>query len=138
MRFVHERLQHPRLILSIAVAGRIDRGPLDDSVLPRMSEIAVPVRAGLVLAKKLGLQVRDLVHPCGVPPCVLGGDPEIFDIREMREVSTVGVVGEAEGCVKPASCRTCVFDRYCYGVRREYADDHGTHELVPVVGVASE
>jgi MoaA/NifB/PqqE/SkfB family radical SAM enzyme len=132
VRFVHARLAHPRLILSVAVAGRIDRGPLDDSVLPRLSELAAPVGEGLRLANKLGLQVRDLVHPCGVPPCVVGGDPEIFDVDKMRVVSTSGVVGEAEGCVKPESCRACLFDRYCYGVRREYADDHGTAELVPV------
>jgi len=132
VRFVADTLRHDRLVLTIAVAGKIDRGPLDDSVLPRLSELAEPVREGLLLARDLDVNFRDVVHPCGLPPCVLGGDCAIFDIGSMRKVTTEGVAGEAEGCVKPASCRRCVFDAVCYGVRREYADDHGTDELIPI------
>ena len=131
VRFLRDQLAHPRLVLSLAVAGHIDRGPLDAQVLPRMSALREPVLRGLRLARSMGLEVRDLVHPCGIPPCVLDGDPEIFPIAAMREVANPAGGGD-EGCVKPASCRRCVYDRYCFGVRREYAAAHGTDELRPV------
>lgn len=133
VRFVASELAHDRLVVTLAVAGRIDRGPLDDSVLPRLSSLAEPVLEGLLLARELGVTVRDLVHPCGIAPCILGGDPRVFDRATMRKVATRGVVGESEGCVKPTSCRSCIFDDYCFGIRREYADEYGTDELVPVV-----
>jgi len=125
---VADRLQHERLLLTVAVAGRIDRGPLDERVLPTMAELAPHVRAGLLAAQELGLRVRDVAHPCGVPPCIAGADLAVFDRATMRRIAA----DADDGCVKPPSCAACAYDAYCHGVRREYADDHGTAELVPI------
>lgn len=133
IEMVAERLRHPRLVVSVAVAAHIDRGPLDAGVLPTFTEIAASLRQGLLHAAALDIEVRELVHPCGVPPCVLDGDPQIFDRAKMRRVTTAGVLGEAEGCVKPPEiCGQCAFEPYCVGVRREYALTHGISELRPI------
>lgn len=137
VRFVGAELAHERLVMTVAVAGRIDRGPLDEDVLPTLSELAEPVRAGLRIAHEIGVSVRDLSHPCGIPPCILGADIPQLQRAHLRGVSTKGVVGEAEGCIKPETCRRCLFDGHCFGVRREYADEHGTGELTPILSEAT-
>lgn len=127
------------LTLTLAVASHIDRGPLDPSVLPTQSELAEPVRAGLLRARIRGLRVRDLSHPCGFALCVLDPALEALDLAAVRRVPTAGRLGEAEGCVKPeATCGTCALEPYCFGLRAEYVAEHGSGELrpfAPAIGV---
>ncbi len=116
--------------LTLAVASAIDRGPLDPDVLPTQSAVAPGVRAGLARARERGVAVLDVAHPCGFALCVLDPDLAVLDPRALRQVPTAGRLGEAEGCVKPAAiCGHCALEPRCFGLRAEYAVEHGIGEL---------
>ncbi len=124
----------PELSLSLAVASHIGDGPLDPDVLPRMAELAAPFRAGLLLARAEGLVLDNLIHPCGVPPCVLDGDVGVYG----EEQPHAGIGVGDPSCVKPDFCRDCRFDAVCPGIRKEYAAKFGTAEFhaVPQLSAA--
>ncbi len=103
--------------------------------LPRMSELAPIFRAVFDEARADGRSAVSL-H---LPRCLLAGyeehavDPAAGgvlcvtpDAEFTLEASRLG------GHVKPPSCRLCVHDASCAGVREDYAARHGTDELVPV------
>ncbi len=116
---------YPALTLSLAVASHIGDGPLDPDVLPRMAELAAPFRAGLLLARAMGLVLDNLIHPCGVPPCVLDGDVDVYGEAQAH----VGIGVGDPSCVKPDFCHACRFDAVCPGIRKEYAAKFGTGEF---------
>lgn len=128
-QFVQFLAQHfgdqPGLSLSVAVASHIGDGPLDPQVLPRMAELADPFRAGVLLAKKHQLQLDNLIHPCGVPPCVLDGDPRIYGDQQMG----TGLGAEDAACMHADFCAQCRFRPVCPGIRKEYAQKFGTAEF---------
>ena len=108
--------------------------------LPRMSDVAPVLRALFDEARAEGRRAVSL-H---VPKCLLSGYEE--HAIDAAEGGVLCVTPDAEfvleasrlgGQVKPDSCRRCVHDRACPGVREDYAAKFGFDELVPVIASAS-
>ena len=135
IEFVADKLLHPRLKVTVAVAGHIDGGPIDKQSLPTHSELGAFVEQGLLSARERGVRLVGLTHPCGLVPCTVPNAIAAFAGHELGKP-----VADSErlrdGGVKVPGCKTCVFDGYCFGVRKEYAAAHGLDELQPVIGSA--
>lgn len=132
VQFVADRLLHPRLKLTVAVAGHIDGGPIDPATLPTHSELGPHVARGLAVARDRGVQLVGMTHPCGILPCSV---PNALAAFAGVELGTPALhAGRLrDGGIKVPGCATCAFDRHCFGVRSEYAQRHGTDELRSVL-----
>ncbi len=119
-----------RPLLVVAVASDIAGGALDPTILPKLSEIAEPLRQALERCLTLGLPFAGLNHPCGVPPCLLGGDPRFFHDAARWQIGQSNQVDIHAG--KTAACANCVFDNVCPGLRPEYVARYGSGELQPI------
>lgn len=102
-------------------------------VLPRLSEAASPMSAALLLAERLGLEVR-IPGRCGVPFCVLPGLERFMVDYHWGMASTERVMQLQRDHVKVPACRACAFDRICRGVWTGYVGLYGTDELNPLMG----
>ncbi|MBM4344001.1 MAG: radical SAM protein [Deltaproteobacteria bacterium] len=135
VRFVAESLVHPRLKVTVAVAGHIDGGPIDPRALPRHSTIGPHVADGLRLARALGVPMVGLTHPCGLVPCTVPGAIDAFAGHELGRPVAEAQGSEArsrDGNIKVPECVGCTFNDRCFGLRREYAQSYGTGELAPL------
>lgn len=148
--FVRDELvgaQGQRPLLTFAAAAEIAGGPLKPEVLVKISDLAAPLRLALDICLAEEIEFAGLAHPCGFPPCILGGDPRYFhDILRWRvddaftalNGTLTGVSNGEPGVQaqempgKIPGCATCVYDRFCTGLRGEYVAKHGTAELRPV------
>lgn len=103
--------------------------------LPRLRDVATVLRRLFDEARRDGRRAVSL-H---VPKCLLAGYEEHAvnpaeggvlcvtpDAEFLLEASRLG------GQVKPDSCRGCVHDGACPGVREDYAARYGFEELIPV------
>lgn len=104
--------------------------------LPRMSEVAPFFREVFEDARRDGRSAVSL-H---LPKCTLPGDEA--HVVDPAAGGVLCVTPDAEfqleesqlgGQSKPDSCRACREDHACRGVRRDYAERHGTAELIPLV-----
>ena len=129
VRFVANELAHPKLGLTLAVAGHIDAGPIDQGVLPTHRELGPWVAQGVLLAKELGVQVVGLLHPCGLVPCALPDPWPVLDAATLRPPALDDSAVLRDGGVKSAECERCALNRMCFGLRREYVQVHGLAEL---------
>lgn len=135
VQFVADTLAHPKLKVTVAVAGHIDGGPIDPRSLPRHSAIGGFVREGLLLARQLGVPLVGLTHPCGLVPCTVPDALDAFAGHELGRPSADEAGAQArarDGNVKVPGCAACVFNDRCFGLRQEYAQAHGTAELRPI------
>lgn len=103
--------------------------------LPTMTEVVPFYRQVFDDARRDGRSAVSL-H---VPRCLLPGyedhavDPTAGGVWCVTPDAEFQLGDSAlSGQVKPESCRRCRHDSTCSGVRRDYADRHGTAELVPV------
>lgn len=107
------------------VAASTDVVPHDASLIPRYTDVMPFLAEGVRLAKILGVQLTGFESMCGVPLCQVPDDVTPF--FELADAPPDG--GEF---VKVDACSRCALDRRCFGVRRGYAELHGTSELRPV------
>jgi hypothetical protein len=63
---------------------------------------------------------------CGMPLCLVPGP---LDESVLHDIPPDRGAGEF---VKTETCARCRLDRRCYGLRRGYAELHGTDELRPI------
>lgn len=105
-------------------------------LLPRLSEIRPVLARALPLAERLGLRVNNALT---IPPCGFGGRPELtLEYQRLRAFEADGRSGDvfthflAREKVKGPRCGECVFDRFCLGVWKGYAELHGFGDLEPV------
>jgi MoaA/NifB/PqqE/SkfB family radical SAM enzyme len=119
----------PRAIVNISLAARsTDVVPDDDDVMLRYSEVVPTLERAIDRARAHGLSVRGLASMCGIPLCLVSerhrpGEDELGEVPEGWDA------GEF---VRAEACQACVLRRRCHGVRRGYAERHGTSELRPV------
>ena len=126
IRFVHGRW--PTAMLSISfVAPSSDVVPMDRDLVPRYSDVLPYLREALRLAAELGLWVSPLDSMCGIPLCLW---PTALDEPLARADIPTGFDGGE--FLKTEACRACAAQTKCYGLRRRYAQLHGTAELRPI------
>lgn len=126
IRFVHGRWPAAAVSLSF-VAPSSDVVPMVADLVPRYSDVLPYLSEALELARQLGLWVGPLDSMCGLPLCLW---PVPLDEPLMRADIPPGFDGGE--FVKTDACRACAVERKCYGLRRRYAELHGTAELRPL------
>lgn len=104
-----------------------------DSV-PQYTHLARPLHRSLESALEWGVPLKEVGGQCGVPPCVLGGDPRFFPLEHRHSHSQ----SVDENFRKVAACETCVFQHACVGVRQGYLDLYGDSEFRPVLDVPDQ
>jgi hypothetical protein len=119
------------IVFSI-VGSHTDVVPRSRALIPSFTEIMPSLLAGLARARALGLQVGGFDSMCGLPLCLVPPD-------ERSQFSTVELgpgAGDGE-FVKAKECASCAETHRCFGVRRGYAELHGTAELRAIAGDAA-
>ncbi|MSP59705.1 MAG: radical SAM protein [Myxococcales bacterium] len=123
------------LSLRLWLVSLTDENAAHPESLPRMTDLLPAYRAVFDEARAAGRRAVSL-H---LPKCLLPGYEE--HCIDPTEGGVLCVTPDAEftldqsrlgGQHKPDSCRHCIHDPACPGVRRDYADRHGVGELVPV------
>jgi molybdenum cofactor biosynthesis enzyme MoaA len=107
------------------VAASTDVVPFEASLIPRYADVMPAMAEGVRRAKRLGVSLSGFESMCGIPLCQVPDDLSPF--FRLSEVPPDG--GEF---VKAAACASCALERRCFGVRRGYAELHGTSELCAV------
>jgi MoaA/NifB/PqqE/SkfB family radical SAM enzyme len=122
VRFVAARW--PRAMLNISYVGpSTDLVPQSPAMIPRYSEVKPHLDEAIAAARSLGLKLTGFESMCGLPLCLA---PE--EGRAAARAAPIGAEGDEE-FVKTETCRACSLERHCYGLRRRYAELHGTAEL---------
>lgn len=125
VRMVHARW--PRAWVTISfVASSTDVVPREKALMPRYSEVIPHLTRGVELAQELGVTIRGFESMCGVPLCQI--PDQLTAYLSLAEVQPGVDRGEF---LKPEACSSCSFQKKCFGVRRGYAELHGTSELRP-------
>jgi MoaA/NifB/PqqE/SkfB family radical SAM enzyme len=118
----------PRAYLNVSfVASSTDVVPRERDLVPRYSEVLPFLSDALREAERLGLRVGGFESMCGIPLCLVPSGVEGFFRAEALPPGFDG--GEF---VKASACERCALSARCFGVRRGYAELHGTEELRPV------
>lgn len=108
-------------------------------LLPKYSEIADELRAGLARAKELGLTVDN--HYCSLPLCYWAPE-DVADTLEFKESTYLrlhcgdgGVDGRIAMVIRDKTqgepCACCWLKNFCFGVWKEYVDHHGFGDIAP-------
>jgi hypothetical protein len=126
VRFVHERWPGAQVTLSF-VAPSSDLVPMERDLVPRYSDVLPYLREALSQAQEIGLWVSPLDSMCGLPLCLW---PARLDEPLLRADIPAGFDGGE--FLKTDACRSCAAQSKCYGLRRRYAQLHGTAELRPL------
>jgi len=115
----------PRAYLNVSfVAPSTDVVPRDRDLVPRYSDALPFLVEALREAEQLGLRVGGFDSMCGIPLCLVPSGAEGFFRAEALPPGFDG--GEF---VKASACERCALSGRCFGVRRGYAELHGTDEL---------
>ncbi len=93
--------------------------------IPRLPEAAAALREGLLACRRLRVRYANVNEECGVPPCLLDGDP-----RFVRPLPPD--VGSSDGFVHVEACNACAWRGACRGVRRSYVEHFGAAGLHPL------
>jgi pyruvate-formate lyase-activating enzyme len=117
----------PRATINVSfVAPSSDVVPRDTKLIPRYSDVLPSLGEALAEAERLGREIVGFESMCGLPLCLV---PASVRAKQLFVVEPGYDRGEF---VKPEACGRCALDRHCHGVRRGYAELHGTDEVRPV------
>jgi hypothetical protein len=75
-----------------------------------------------------GIGFGGMLGQGGYPPCMLDGDMKYYNMN-LRQIYTDE--GSSSAFYKADRCRECSFDKYCLGVRKDYVEFYGDHEIKP-------
>jgi MoaA/NifB/PqqE/SkfB family radical SAM enzyme len=110
--------------------------PNDDEArrhIARYSEYATPLRHAIDRARAVGLRVRDLQDPTGIPAlCVLGADPAYLGLIRAQSLKPRLHRWEVSGMTHVAACARCELVSACMGIPKRYVELHGDREFRPL------
>lgn len=114
----------PRATVSVSfVAPSSDVVPRDRRLVPRYSDVSPFVAEAIELGARLGVEIAGFESMCGIPLCLV---PKGMRDKPLLVIEQGYDRGEF---LKVEACRACELDPHCYGVRRGYAEMHGTGEM---------
>lgn len=117
----------PGFVVTVSfVASHTDLVPRTATLIARMSEVAPSLARALDLADELGVRVTGCESMCGVPACFVPARHRERALARALPVADIG--GEF---VKDPACTGCAANASCWGLRRGYAELHGTGEVAP-------
>lgn len=115
--FVGARWPKAKIVVSF-VASSTELVPRDASLIPRYCDILPHLAEGIRRAR---VPVVGFESMCGIPLCLV---PE--DLSSFFQLPEAPAHPEF---MKTDTCRACSLEPRCWGVRRGYAELHGTSEL---------
>jgi MoaA/NifB/PqqE/SkfB family radical SAM enzyme len=123
----------PGAFLNISfVAPSTDVVPRDREFIPRYSDALPEIARALAEAARLGVELGGFESMCGIPLCLVPASLDRY--TTLTEIPPGFDRGEF---VRAEACHRCALEGRCYGVRRGYAEMHGTSELTPVAPSAA-
>ena len=109
------------------VAASTDVVPRTRDLIPRYAEVLPHLVHGMELGRARGLRMSGFHSMCGIPLCLVpDGAAHYFEIADVPEGHDRGEFLHAE------PCQACDLRTKCFGIRRGYAELHGTEEFRPV------
>ncbi len=112
------------------VAPSTDLVPKETRLIPKYSDMLPALSEGLRLAQEMGVQVVGFESMCGLPLCLL---PDTFD-RAQLQLTAIPDGFDEGAFVRASACTQCDYNTRCFGLRRGYAELHGTSELRAIRG----
>ncbi len=92
--------------------------------VPKLTEVKPYLLKAITPLADEGIQIYGLNTQCGIPRCILDGDERFYiDLAEAKDFKDF---------VKKPSCAKCVYDNYCFGIRKQYFRHYGGDEFKPV------
>ena len=128
----HELVDHVRAVaarwpgatVNISFVGpSTDLVPRDRSLIPRYTDALPSIAAAVAEARRLGVHIIGFESMCGLPLCLVPGGVRELALTEIPEGFDKGEF------LKTDECARCSLASRCYGLRRGYAEIHGTSEL---------
>ena len=117
----------PGFVVTVSfVASHTDLVPRTPALIARLGDVAPALARALDLADELGVRITGFESMCGVPACFV---PERHRHRALARALPAGDTGGE--FVKDPACSRCAADPHCWGLRRGYAELHGTAEVSP-------
>ena len=114
------------------VAASTDVVPRSKELVPRYSDVLGYLSEGCRRAAAQNITVTGLESLCGIPLCLVPGDLSgYFELAQIPEGLDRGET------VKADACSGCALTGRCFGLRRSYAELHGSSELRPVANQAA-
>jgi len=115
----------PAATITISFVGsHTDVVPRTAALIPRYAEIVPALVAGLDAGRAAGLTITGFESMCGLPLCLVpDGARAYFALPEIADGADGGEF------LKTETCADCALTSRCWGLRRGYAELHGTDEL---------
>ncbi|MDI3289045.1 radical SAM protein [Polyangium sp. 15x6] len=119
----------PAAEINVSVVGAFtDLVPRTESLIPRYTDLLPAMREGLAIARAAGIPVLGFESMCGIPLCLAPIDPRVF-----FELAEIPIGHDGGEFVRAEACGRCELSARCFGLRRSYAELHGTSEARAVV-----
>ena len=118
----------PKAAITVSFVGlSTDLVPRSKELVPRYADVLPHLERGLAVAAERGVEVEGFDSMCGIPLCLVPGDPGRF-----AQLAPIPAGYDRGEFIRADACRRCVLEDRCFGVRRGYAAMHGTAELTPI------
>ena len=114
----------PRALFNLSFVGpSTDLVPRDRGLIPRYTDALPAIAEAIGEARRLGIRIIGMESMCGLPLCLVPGGPEGLALAEIPAGFDPGEFLKTEECAR------CALEKKCWGLRRGYAEIHGTGEL---------
>ncbi|HRI63149.1 MAG TPA: radical SAM protein [Polyangium sp.] len=119
----------PKAEINVSIASAFtDLVPRTSELIPRYSDVLPALEQGLALAREANLTVLGFESMCGMPLCLAP-----VDKRTQLELAEIPAGHDGGEFVRTEACNHCDLATRCFGLRRSYAELHGTTEPRAVV-----
>jgi hypothetical protein len=108
-----------------------DLVPRTPELIPKYSDVLPILEEGLQLATQANVNVVGFESMCGMPLCLAP-----VDKRAQLALAEIPEGHDGGEFVRTDACRRCDLSTRCFGLRRSYAELHGTSEPRPIVFAA--
>jgi pyruvate-formate lyase-activating enzyme len=127
VRLVASRWPKAEINVSIASAFT-DLVPRTPELIPRYVDVLPSLEEGLAIAEEAKVNVIGFESMCGMPLCLAP-----VDKRAQLSLAEIPTGHDGGEFVRTEACERCDLSTRCFGLRRSYAELHGTSEPRPIV-----
>jgi MoaA/NifB/PqqE/SkfB family radical SAM enzyme len=118
----------PKAAITVSFVGlSTDLVPRSRELVPRYAEVLPNLERGIAIAAQHGVRIEGFDSMCGIPLCLVPGDPARF-----AALAPIPAGYDGGEFTRADACGRCVLEDRCFGLRRGYAAMYGTAELVPI------
>lgn len=119
----------PRAEINVSIASAFtDLVPRTPDLIPRYADVLPALEEGLTLAREANVEVIGFESMCGMPLCLAP-----MDKRAQMALAEIPTGHDGGEFVRTEACLRCDLSTRCFGLRRSYAELHGTSEPKPIV-----